>query len=163
MTQWAAVYCKYTIHIRAKIIHLSQVHSSFSKMPKIEALTLFLSCFLVCFSLSPFSVIVDSFLLVILTRHWWWDRPLLQQMTRKQTHGSLLHQTWQVLTLPQWFTYLVFLSCFPVQISKLNQDTLTGEAKRNSSAKNEHLLKMCSPSGHPRCRWVCFFIRFGEM
>ncbi len=25
------------------------------------------------------------------------------------------------------------------------------------------LLKMFSPSGHPRCRWVCFFIRFGEM
>ncbi len=27
-------------------------------------------------------------------------------------------------------------------------------------------MKMCwkySPLGHPRCRWVCFFIRFGEM
>ncbi len=23
--------------------------------------------------------------------------------------------------------------------------------------------KMYSPSGHPRCRWVCFFFRFGEM
>ncbi len=22
---------------------------------------------------------------------------------------------------------------------------------------------MCSPSGHPRLGWVCFFIRFGEM
>ncbi len=24
-------------------------------------------------------------------------------------------------------------------------------------------MKMCSLSDHPRCRWVCFFIRFGEM
>ncbi len=24
-------------------------------------------------------------------------------------------------------------------------------------------MKIGSPSGHPRCRWVCFFIRFGEM
>ncbi len=24
-------------------------------------------------------------------------------------------------------------------------------------------MKMRSPSGHPRCRWVCFFIRFVEM
>ncbi len=30
--------------------------------------------------------------------------------------------------------------------------------KRNSSPKNEHLLTMYSPSGHPRCRWVCFFM-----
>ncbi len=28
---------------------------------------------------------------------------------------------------------------------------------------NENELKMCSPSGHQRCRWVCFFVRFGEM
>ncbi len=137
-------------------------------MPKIEALTLFQSDSYHVFSFVSlsFSFQRDRRLLPPCHSdpwHWWWDRPLLQQMTRKQTHGSLLHQTWQVLTLPKWFTYLVFLSCFPVQISKLNQDTLTGEAKRNSSAKNEHLLKMCSPSGHPRCRWVCFFIRFGEM
>ncbi len=32
-----------------------------------------------------------------------------------------------------------------------------------TAAKNDNLLKMCSPSGCPRCRWVCFFIRFGEM
>ncbi len=25
------------------------------------------------------------------------------------------------------------------------------------------MLKMSSPSGNPRCRWVCFFIRFGKM
>ncbi len=24
-------------------------------------------------------------------------------------------------------------------------------------------MKIGSPSGHPRCRWVCVFIRFGEM
>ncbi len=29
--------------------------------------------------------------------------------------------------------------------------------------KMNKLLKMYSPSGYPRCRWVCFFIRFGEM
>lgn len=28
----------------------------------------------------------------------------------------------------------------------------------NSSPKNEHLLKMYSPSHHPRYRWVCFFM-----
>ncbi len=31
--------------------------------------------------------------------------------------------------------------------------------QRNSSSKNENLLKVFSPSGNPRCRWVCFFIR----
>ncbi len=30
---------------------------------------------------------------------------------------------------------------------------------RNSSFKNENLLKMYSSSSHPICRWVCFFIR----
>ncbi len=29
--------------------------------------------------------------------------------------------------------------------------------------KNKHAEKMNSPSGHPICIWVCFFIRFGEM
>ncbi len=24
--------------------------------------------------------------------------------------------------------------------------------------KNENLLKLYSPSGHPRCRWICFFL-----
>ncbi len=33
----------------------------------------------------------------------------------------------------------------------------------SSSPKNENLLKMCLLSGHPRCRLVCFFIRFVEM
>ncbi len=31
--------------------------------------------------------------------------------------------------------------------------------QRNSAPQNENLLKMYSSSGHPRCRWVCFFIR----
>ncbi len=31
--------------------------------------------------------------------------------------------------------------------------------ERNSSLRNENLLKMNSPAGHPGCRWVCFFIR----
>ncbi len=35
--------------------------------------------------------------------------------------------------------------------------------EKRSSLKNKHLLKMCSSSGHPRWRWVCFFIRFVEM
>ncbi len=26
------------------------------------------------------------------------------------------------------------------------------------STKNENLLKIYSPPGHPRCRWVCFFL-----
>ncbi len=30
--------------------------------------------------------------------------------------------------------------------------------QRNSSAENENLLKLYLPSGHPRCRWVCFCI-----
>ncbi len=34
---------------------------------------------------------------------------------------------------------------------------------RNSSPKNENLPKLYSPSGHPRCRWVCFFYKFGEI
>ncbi len=34
-----------------------------------------------------------------------------------------------------------------------------GLLARSSSLKNEILLKMYSTSGHPRCRWVCFFIR----
>ncbi len=29
----------------------------------------------------------------------------------------------------------------------------------NSSPKNENMPKMSSPSGLPRCRWICFFIR----
>lgn len=32
-------------------------------------------------------------------------------------------------------------------------------ALRISSPKNSNLLKMYSSSGHPSCRWVCFFIR----
>ncbi len=31
--------------------------------------------------------------------------------------------------------------------------------KRNSSSKNVNTLEIYSPSGHPKCRWVCFFIR----
>jgi len=31
--------------------------------------------------------------------------------------------------------------------------------KRNSSYKNENFLKMYTPAGHLKCRWVCFFIR----
>ncbi len=31
--------------------------------------------------------------------------------------------------------------------------------QRKSSSKNEKLLKIYLPSGHPRWRWVCFFIR----
>ncbi len=31
-------------------------------------------------------------------------------------------------------------------------------AKCNSLPKNKNLLKIYSPLGHPRCRWVCFFI-----
>ncbi len=30
----------------------------------------------------------------------------------------------------------------------------------NSSSNNDNDLKMCSPPGLPRCRWVCSFIRF---
>ncbi len=31
--------------------------------------------------------------------------------------------------------------------------------KRNNSPRSESLLKMYSPACHPRCRWVCFFIK----
>ncbi len=31
--------------------------------------------------------------------------------------------------------------------------------QRKSSSKNEKLLKIYLPAGHPRWRWVCFFIR----
>ncbi len=40
---------------------------------------------------------------------------------------------------------------------------LMPKPSKNSSHKNENWLKMSPPSVHPRCRWVCFFIRFGEM
>ncbi len=29
--------------------------------------------------------------------------------------------------------------------------------KRSSSHKNKHLMKMFLSTGHPRCRWVCFY------
>ncbi len=40
--------------------------------------------------------------------------------------------------------------------------TQTDYSTRNSLVKINK-MKMCSPSGHPRYRWVCFFIRFEEM
>ncbi len=38
--------------------------------------------------------------------------------------------------------------------------------RRKSSPKILNMLRLYSPSGHPRCRWVCFFVhhnRFGEI
>ncbi len=37
--------------------------------------------------------------------------------------------------------------------------TTKKKSLRNSSPKNDNLLKIYSPSGHPKCWWVCFFIR----
>ncbi len=55
-----------------------------------------------------------------------------------------------------------FSSLFTAQI--LPEAIATSFVKfKGSSFRNENLLKMCSPSGHPRCGWVCFFIRFGEI
>ncbi len=41
----------------------------------------------------------------------------------------------------------------------INQCLNKPSISRNSwFPKNENFPKMCSPSGHPRCKWVCFFI-----